>query len=662
MAIQLSSHRCDDCSGKLVFNKEKKRFECPYCGKIFEQDFFNDSRLKIDGLAGIQQTVRSTLIAISKLNFDSASDQLMECEKLEHEYVGTYLANIAYYFFRGSYDSSLDKNVANARITHYRETLLSEYPNILDDEKGLYDFLDESDLYALLYTVYLALHLEERASFIAHFIDFDQINNPYINKRLLPILCKAAATEELSQIIHNIAFIDKKFTLFYLLKEYPSNEQKLEWVQYLLDNKSLETRDQKLMDKYFEETQDSYEIQSLVAIKAKELSIHVDLPSLLKKLLTESTPDKITFIFERISSLRLIDEDTNKIVDSLFGPGSHQVDVILTALETLKKGKSLYEITSTQLLSMLGMNTLSKDDYIRVLTYLYDNFKITERSTDMGLRYTLNHLERTVALRVEVNLYLLSKITALSIEALTSYLNNCVLDGEKKITILEKVFQLKMNPAYFSSLLNQYVLIGKDEAQVKIQVILFLLSQGLKVEEKGCEYLLTNLPIPKELEEYFQTEQIAISNQCVNLYIANLNQHPYSTILMQKLLSHPQKVTTNTIEKYLFYIQESLIVKKGILQTLLKYSSSDFTPEKYSLFGESIQSNIAQKYLLLSNENPQDIEALIPLLTSKGKLPENMLVSGKKISFKKFVMQKKDEFSKEKVQIFEDLGVFKLFF
>ena len=96
MAIKLSTHRCTDCSGLLEFNKQLKIFECPYCGKKYEKDI-QFEKVQIDGVASSIDIVRAVLLDLSTENYDSAKKNLAECEKVNHTYIGTLIAGMAYY-------------------------------------------------------------------------------------------------------------------------------------------------------------------------------------------------------------------------------------------------------------------------------------------------------------------------------------------------------------------------------------------------------------------------------------------------------------------------------------------------------------------------------------------------------------------------------------
>ncbi|MCR4699173.1 MAG: hypothetical protein K5762_07400 [Bacilli bacterium] len=663
MAIQLSSHRCDDCSGKLVFNKDKKRFECPYCGKIFEQDLFlNTDKIQIEGLAGIKQTVRSVLSSVAKLRFDLAEKDLAESEKLDHDYVGTYIANLAYYFYRGTFDSGFNRNVANAKITFYKENLLRDYPDMLDQEKDFYDYLDDSSLFALLYPIYLALHLAERASYIAHFIDFDRITNPHINKRLLPILLKAEAYDEIKAMMNNLSFVDGKYALFQILKYYPDNNDKVALVDKLLNVNALDSSDQKLVTKYLQDTNDNSIIQLMVVISAAKTGLDIDIKSHFSKLIRKNNDDDIRIIFNHLKGLRLQVEDSNAIVEYLFSEEGPSKETLIYGLACLKQGKALYEISADQLTQVVLKKNLSLEDSQEILMYLFYNFRITERSVEHALYQSMMKNENSIEQRVLTHLTLLKHLNTLSIETISSYINDCCRDKEKKIVIINAIMAMHINSAYFNSVLTDYVLLGKDDDKIKSEIIIYFLKKGLRMNEKASDFLLCNLPISSTLEGLLFQGQISFSHHSVNHYIENLDNHPYNTVVLQNLLDHSQKISEEVLDIYLFSINENSAVKQGIVRKMLQYCSLTDRLFYASYNGKLLEMNLAQKYLLLSNDEKGDRLAILNLLQEKAKLKNPIYLDRNKILFKKFIVSEKAYLDEVTIELCEELGVFKLFF
>ena len=154
MGATFTGQRCSDCSGALEFDKAKKLWVCPYCGKTYERDYRLD-KVQIDGLAGINEIVRATISDISKYDFSSAEKNLSECEKVNANHVGTTLANLCYYLFKAANSTKEESQMYLGKASYYSKKLQSEFPHIEEDEKNLYEYINNPELYAVLYIIHL---------------------------------------------------------------------------------------------------------------------------------------------------------------------------------------------------------------------------------------------------------------------------------------------------------------------------------------------------------------------------------------------------------------------------------------------------------------------------------------------------------------------------
>ena len=90
MAVSFKTRICDQCAGKLQYIKEKKLWQCMYCGALTER------QESYDGLFTIKNVVRQTLLDCAYRRLDSAEKNLVECEKIDSRYIGTQIARITY--------------------------------------------------------------------------------------------------------------------------------------------------------------------------------------------------------------------------------------------------------------------------------------------------------------------------------------------------------------------------------------------------------------------------------------------------------------------------------------------------------------------------------------------------------------------------------------
>ncbi len=89
MASAYKQLRCPGCDGTLRYIKEKKIWECIYCGNEIRREE------EYDGLYTIKNVVRMVLVDLAYQRMDSAVRNLVECQKISSDYVGTLIAEIS---------------------------------------------------------------------------------------------------------------------------------------------------------------------------------------------------------------------------------------------------------------------------------------------------------------------------------------------------------------------------------------------------------------------------------------------------------------------------------------------------------------------------------------------------------------------------------------
>ena len=89
MASAYKQLRCPGCDGTLRYIKEKKIWECIYCGNEIRREE------EYDGLYTIKNVVRMVLVDLAYQRMDSAVKNLVECQKISSDYVGTLIAEIS---------------------------------------------------------------------------------------------------------------------------------------------------------------------------------------------------------------------------------------------------------------------------------------------------------------------------------------------------------------------------------------------------------------------------------------------------------------------------------------------------------------------------------------------------------------------------------------
>ena len=182
MPVSFVARKCTQCAGKLQYIKEKKIWKCMYCGAEIEREE------QYDGLFTIKNVVRQSLLDTAYRRLDSASKNVIECEKIDSRYVGTLIAKIAHEMITvitpGACSDRDAKNIF-AQLKKNYETLKSQSSSISDDEEALYDFLEEADIYATLILVFDSLNDTSRRDYVSSLLDAKGVYSKAANSNLL---------------------------------------------------------------------------------------------------------------------------------------------------------------------------------------------------------------------------------------------------------------------------------------------------------------------------------------------------------------------------------------------------------------------------------------------------------------------------------------------
>ena len=206
MAVSFVTRKCTECAGKLKYIKDRKVWQCIYCGAEVEREE------SYDGLFTIKNVVRQSLLDTAYRRLDSAQKNLLECEKIDSRYIGTLIAKIAYEMVSvitpGACDANQARNIFSQLKRDY-EQLREISTTVTDEEEALYDFLEESDIFATLLLVYDSLGDGDRRDFVAQLIDPEEIYSKPANTNLLTYAIKnSKSLEEAKEMEKNEDFVN----------------------------------------------------------------------------------------------------------------------------------------------------------------------------------------------------------------------------------------------------------------------------------------------------------------------------------------------------------------------------------------------------------------------------------------------------------------------
>ena len=130
------------------------------------------------------------------------------------------------------------------------------------------------------------------------------------------------------------------------------------------------------------------------------------------------------------------------------------------------------------MLNRADLTVNEKVDFLDVIHY----WKIDARTNDAVLADYLNNNQDSAELRIPILQKLLSYVETISTSTVKQYILSVTTDGMDKTTIVDMILELNLNLSFFRELLQDYMKMGKDEPDVKDQIVRRLTDQGMQVD------------------------------------------------------------------------------------------------------------------------------------------------------------------------------------
>ena len=194
MATSYKHLRCPGCDGTLKYVKEKKVWECIYCGNEIRREE------EYDGLYTIKNVVKQVLVDLAYNRMDTATKNLVECQKISSDYVGTLIAEICLKVFTlitpGACQQSEIKGIFGQVKRLYMKLESVADGGISTEEEALYEAFDENcDAFGVLVLVYDTLQAQAHLQFVLDLFDVSYVYSKSLNANLLNYALKNGKPE-----------------------------------------------------------------------------------------------------------------------------------------------------------------------------------------------------------------------------------------------------------------------------------------------------------------------------------------------------------------------------------------------------------------------------------------------------------------------------------
>ncbi len=658
MGERFTGQRCQDCQGGLIYNKQEKYWECPYCGKIYERELrFN--KVQIDGLAGINDLGRATLSEVLALDFESAEKNLAECEKLNHSSIATHVAKLSFLLFKSFYskDRQAELNKLNAFLIQFNR----EFVSIEEEEEILYDFINSADIYALLYVVYSMTGQKDRKQMVLDMLDTEYVVNPNISKYLINAFLKEGNVEQADVLLKNTTKENSKNGIMSVLSLYPSTETKVVHIENLLNKLPQETDMSKIFDNYFETTKDDEKVivDLFLSVVSYNVSFNTQkvIENVLKYCTDEETAKKT---FEAMSKKRFDDNTANAILHWTMDKCLNS-NVSKIAFESLFASNSVFEIADDEIIEVLSSEQDEELKYEK-LKQMLATFKMSSKNLDKVFAYHLLQNRGEPEYRKNIYYELLSRLASIPFSVFEEYVLKIDFDRGNKAEFIQAGFEKIRMGTILAGILSQYMKSSVDSPEVREKVITVFLNNGFTPDLEATSWYLLNFAEThaENILNALDRLNCKVASGSFNEYIGSLADcSKVNQKIIELLTKNSFVITARSFQKYLLHVVEPEGKKIARVAKCLSSCNGDLRETRFTvdIAETQILCNLTQAFFLLSKDDLfVTKQIVIQLEQAKIKLdnPIELPKIRKKAKFKNFIRENEQSLG-AKIKALEEL-------
>ncbi len=667
MAVSFVTGKCTQCAGKLEYLKESKMWRCLYCGALAQREE------TYDGLFTIKNVVRQSLLDTAYQRFDSAQKNLVECEKIDSRYVGTLIAKIAYEMVclssPGACNPSNQKNMFSQLGRHY-DQLKSISTDVLDDEAVLYEFLEESDIFATLMSVYDTLGDTARRDYVAQFLDVKNIYSKSANNNLLTYSIKKGKFEITDQVLNNTDNLDIIGALNDVLNKYPDNESKAFNVKKLFATGEIKTEHKAMIENYLSSSENSVETKSDILVDAlnSQIKINVDV---ITSVLSKAQAPQVQQVLNQLCINRLSDMEVFSILNYAYTGGNFENAKV--TFKCLKDSGQYVIPPAKDVISMLCDKNYSAQQKVELLELTFE-FKMERKALEAILSNYLCYSTDDVDARKMVIDFLFASVSDCPTQTAETYVLKCSADGQRKPDVIRQMFTNKLNVLFVGDLLSEYMNSSCDEQDIKIEVIDTMVQLGMNINPTTLtEYVCYSKDSVQTKINFIQKmvrngTQIRADMACV--YLENVKPDDFSSELLSAIFNPSGTFSQKAIENYVLYFREREAIKAQNVRVILDMSpGADLGMGlgkscRITHLGNSICCNLLQAYTLLTTDSTAVALEVANVLANslRLKINDEINVSGANMKMKKYVVANRQSLGLTTDAICEKFRVYSMIF
>lgn len=647
MAVSFVARKCNQCAGKLEYIPEKKVWRCLYCGAEIEREE------QYDGMFTIKNVVRQSLLDTANQRLDSAYKNILECEKMDSKYVGTLIANIAYEMIMVTTQGACPEHEVNNYFSQLKKNYsavknLSQ--TISGDEEALYDYMEESDIYALLVLVFDSLNDKSRKSYVESLLNPSEIYSKSLNSNFISYAIKSGNQEYINAISNNTDNLDGRVVLSKLLDDANDSEDKAKNVASVLHANLLKNNDKTIIEDYLTDSDDSAGTKCQIAIAALESNYTVGLDNILNNVLKGSSEKHAKELFDQIFSRKLRDEEVAKLLETAYTNDDY--DISVAVFESLEKSNQYVYVPNKLLADFLSKSRFSPKEKATILEKTF-KYQFDSKALDGIVNSYLCTDTSPVAERKEIIPILFDKVSNFPTNTLENYILKTNTDAEEKPNVIKAMFDKNLNTSFFGDLLSRYMVCNVDNPAVKQEVINILSSNGLK----GDPSSVGNYICDPEVDDATKIEYLkkmlangtALNASLANEYLTEVLPFKFNADLFGLLITPSSTFTANSVMKYLLYVTDREVNRLSTYDLLISRTNESLSNLRCQIthLDSSLTCNLLQAYTLITKDSQSLAFEVVEGLTKKAniKFNQDVIISGSDSKFKKYILATKDNLS-----------------
>ena len=667
MAVNFVARKCA-CGGSLEFKPDKKIWVCKYCGTVVEREATFD-KVHVDGIEGINDVVRQTLKDVANMKMDSAARNLEDCERKDHQHIGTLLANISYNLSNISVTRSQDEARACVdKVKIYAAKLSSDFPSIAEDEINLYESFssDDGDIFANLLVTFDTLGDSGRVEYIASKLKPESVFSEHANRTLLKVAIRRGDFSTVNKIVANVGHIDRKSSLQEVLDNYPSDENKPEIIKKIFDKETAGALSKRYFETYFTETKDGIDTKIALVKLLNTTDVHVNAETVVKN--SQGQFDQYMDakrLFDAIYEIKVSDQETESLLILSLMVNKHY-EVQKAFFDTLLEKNVFVALNAKAVISFLDSSQYNGKEKAEILEKML-SFNIEPKGLDAIYNYYLNSNNDDVETRIFIIEKLMTPQAPVTTSTVKTYIVNTVTDGDRKVEVIDRILSTGINKTYLGDVLSEYMQKSADSPEQKQKIFDYLVNQGFKADSGALSRFVTSSDgdVKGQIEKTKQliANGTQVKAEAINDYIMSINNPGDFTEEMFNLLTEQSyTVSVTALGKFLLGCKD--LDKVRHLEKLVYAVNGDLNCACVTVnhLGNNVFCNPLQAYVLNTIDDYETATSITKLLTgSKVKLAGDITVNGAPMKFKKYVGQNKASLSPLTLNICEENRMFSLF-